>query len=362
MGDRVIAALAAVFAAWRGPDKRWREALAEALPVYSPEVIEDGVRQALEHWTADAMRRLRRRGHAPERAVVWLADTPPTGCFAALALPLLAGCSVRAKPASADPVSPALFLESLREADAGVAERLRLDADESAIDESEALVAYGSDATLEALRARAGARLFVGYGHRLSAAAIGLAADLDDCAARTALDACAWDGRGCLSPAWVFVDGRERAAHFARALASQLEQAAARLPRGARGDAEEVALRERRAREALRAQAVWLSKDTTDWGVFLGGGAPGALRHLPVVAVDGLAGLGDRCAALAPHLSSLGHEGWGDSDLLALARLGGGSRVCPAGCMQFPPLDWPHDGMPALHPVFPGGGSGWGGR
>ncbi len=188
----------------------------------------------------------------------------------------------------------------------------------------------------------------------MSAAAIGPDADLAGAASRLAIDACLWDGRGCLSPAWVFVDGAARAASFARALARELELRADSLPRGLLSDAEEVALRERRARETLRADDAWLSKDTTDWGVFLGGGAPGALRNLPVVAVDGVAGLAERCAALAPHLSSLGHEGFGDADLDAIATRNGGSRTCPLGRMQLPPIDWPHDGIGALQPVYAG--------
>ncbi len=354
MSERVIAALAAAFEAWRTPGSRWCRSLSQALPVYSPQVVELGIRGSLAHWTADALRDLclRERGRAPETAVVWLADTPPPATFAALALPLLAGCRVHAKPASADPFSPALFLESLVEADPSVAAALALDAEARAIDPGDALVVYGSDATVATLRARAGDRLFVGYGHRLSAAAIGPHADLAGAASRLAIDACLWDGRGCLSPAWVFVDGSKRAASFARSLAGELELAGEPLPRGLLSDAEEVALRERRAREALRADDAWLSKDTTDWGVFLGGRAPGALRNLPVVAVNGVAGLAERCATLAPHLSSLGHEGFGAADLEAVAARSGGSRACPLGRMQLPPIDWPHDGMAALQPVY----------
>jgi hypothetical protein len=352
LSERIIGALAAAFSAWGGDDPRWRKRLASALPVHSPEVVERGIRCALEHWTEDALRELfeREGGRAPERAVVWLADTPPPGAFAALALPLLAGCAVRAKPASADPASPALFFESLREADAGVP--LALDADLRAIDEADALVVYGSDATVAELRGRAGNRLFVGYGHKLSAAAVGRAANVADCARRLALDACLWDGRGCLSPAWIFVEGRERAEDLGRALASELERARRELPRGILSQAEEVGLHERRAREALAADQVWLSRGGTDWGVFLGGTAPGTLRNLPVVAVDSIDELAERCAALAPHLSSLGHEGFGDADLRAVAARGGGSRVCPPGSMQLPPLDWAHDGVDALQPTY----------
>lgn len=354
MSERAIAALAGSFAAWRGPDPRWRDALAGELPRWSRAVVERGVREGLADWTAEALSALwAREGRAaPRSTAVWLADTPPTGVFAALALPLLAGCRVHAKPSSADPCSPRLFLESLRECDASIAERLSLDADADTLERAEAVVAYGSDETIAELRARARGRLFVGYGHKLSAAAIGPGADLAAAAARVALDACLWDGRGCLSPAWIWVDGAARAAEFADALAAELERASRVLPRGSLSDSEQVALRERRASEALACERALLSDATTEWGVFLGGRSPGSLRNLPVIAIDGADDLAARCAALVPHLSCLGHEGFEGVDLDGIAARGGGSRTCIAGHMQLPPIDWPHDGRGALQPVF----------
>ena len=367
--ERVIAALDAVFAAWRAPGSDWRAALASARPVWSRAAIERGVHDGLEGWTAEALRRLRRRelenARAPQLAAVWLAETVPTGTFAALALPLLAGCAVQAKPASVDPETPRLFADSLRDRDAGVADALAVDADDSALDEADAVVAYGSDETVAALRARSAPRPFVGYGHKLSAAAVGPAADLADAASRAAIDLCLWDGRGCLSPGWIFVDdpdgggpgGCTRA--FGAALADALERLREDIPRGALQPGEAVALRERRTREALRSRACWFSPGDTssDWGVFVAGAepAPGVLRHVPLLAVDGIDGLAARCASLAPGLSSLGHEGFGgEPRLLEIARAGGGSRVCALGRMQLPPIDWPHDGMGALQPVVTG--------
>ncbi|MBW2280482.1 MAG: hypothetical protein JRG76_01700 [Deltaproteobacteria bacterium] len=363
--ERVIAALEGTFAAWRAPGSAWRDALARACPVWSRAAIERGVCDGLDGWTADVLRALRRRelenARAPALAAVWLAGTVPTGTFSALALPLLAGCAVQAKPASSDPETPRLFAASLRECDAGVADALALDADDSALDEADAVVAYGSDETVRILRGRAGARPFVGYGHKLSAAAVGRDADLAGAAERAALDVCLWDGRGCLSPAWIFVDDPdgERTGAFGEALSTALERLRTDIPRGALQAGEAVALRERRAREALRSPACWFpsGEGSSDWGVFVAGGeaaAPGTLRNVPLVSVEGIDGLAARCTSLAPGLSSLGHEGFGgERRLLEVARAGGGSRVCALGRMQLPPIDWPHDGMGALQPVVP---------
>ena len=58
-------------------------------------------------------------------------------------------------------------------------------------------------------------------------------------------------------------------------------------------------------------------------------------------------------APLAPHLSCVGHAGWGAnlSRLAAFAVAAGASRLCPLGRMQLPPLDWNHDGQGPLRPL-----------
>ena len=68
---------------------------------------------------------------------------------------------------------------------------------------------------------------------------------------------------------------------------------------------------------------------------------------MPVPDVESL---GVFCAQLAPHLSCLGHTGFGGERgrLAALAAAAGASRLCPLGRMQQPPLDWNHDGQPPL--------------
>ena len=365
--SRVVHALDQAFQSWRTPESPWRQRLVAGLDLYSPEVIEEGIVRGLEHWNADALRAIRKReigGHVrpPELTAVWLAGSIPPAAFSAIALPLLAGSSVYARATSADAHGPQLFAESLAEADPAVGACLAIGRDETLLEQADAVVAYGRDETLEAVRARVpAARIFVGYGHRISVAAVGRNADLASAAKRVARDVALYDGRGCLSPAYVLVDDAQRghARAFAEALAEALEELSVELPRGKLQAGEEAALRELRAAHAMsEATRAWLSPAGTDWGVLLGleaiRPAPGLLRNVPVVPVTGSAGLAHWCAGLAPHLSSLAVGGWPD-DADALARIalrGGASRLCPLGALQLPRLEWRHDGRGAIEPLL----------
>ncbi len=365
--ERVVRALDQAFAAWRAPESQWRRRLAEALELYSREVLDEGIVRGLEHWNADALRAIRSReisGHVrpPELTALWLAGAIPPAAFSAIALPLLAGSAVYARPSSSDSHGPALFAASLTDADPAVGACVALGQDEQLLDQADAVVAYGRDETLESVRSRVpAARIFVGYGHRISVAAVGREADLVSAAEQVAHDVSLYDGRGCLSPAYVLVDDapRGRARALAEALAEALEYLRGKLPRGRLQPGEEAALHELRATHAMsEATRVWLSRDGTDWGVLLGLESirppPGLLRNVPVVPVTGSQGLARWCAGLAPHLSSLAVGGWPDA-AGALARIGlqsGASRLCPLGALQLPRLEWRHDGRGAIEPLL----------
>jgi len=370
--ETVVDGLARTFEAWREPGSHWRRRLVREQDTYSAQVIERGIERGLESWDAEALRRLRAREidattRSPALTAVWLAETVPTGVFSALALPLLAGSAVYAKPPAseasrADAVSARLFAESLREASEALAAALALGDDTEVLLEADAVVAYGRDETIELLRGRVGlGTRFVGHGHKLSVAAIGPRTDIRAAAARAAEDVALYDGRGCLSPAYLLVDDipHGRAEAFAAALCEELELLQTQLPRGPLTPAEEVAMRELRARASMGAgTSLWLSKDTTDWGVLLGPEAirpsPGLLRNVPVVAVSGIDGLAGWCRGLAPHLSAVGQCGWGDDTprLADIAFSGGGSRVCALGRMQLPPIDWNQDGVGPLRALL----------
>ncbi len=363
---RTIAALDAAFALWRAPSSPLRTRLAREHGVYSAQAIEFGVARALADWNADVLTRLRARElrepfAAPRVTAVWLAGSIPPAAFSAIALPLLAGSAVYVKASSADPVSARSFAESLRGIDPGVAAAVRIGANAKALDACDAVVAQGSDETIAAIRARVGGtRTFLGYGHKLSLGAIGAGVDPVGAAQRLALDVALWDGRGCLSPAWALVHDspRGRAAEVARALAATLDELDESLPRGALTPAEAADLLELRARAAVReGTRLELAAGASSWTVVLESAGvrppPGTLRFVSVVPFEDAEDLARFVAPLAPHLSCVGHAGFGDevAHLGALAVAAGASRICPLGRMQLPPLDWNHDGQSPLRPL-----------
>lgn len=364
--ERRIAALGACFASWRQPDSRWLRELADTLELYSPEVLRYGVSHGLETWNTECMHGLLEREatgawRGPELSAVWLAGSIPTATFAALALPLLVSSAVVAKPSRHDPVSPALFQRSLSEADPAVAAALEIAMDAELPPEADAAVVYGSDETVSRIQGslRAGTR-FVGYGHKLSAVAIGPDVDLEQAAGAVAIDLCLYDGRGCLSPAHIFVDAgrRDRPTAFAQALASALSRLAVELPRGQLDTAEHALLREMRAVAAATDRPLIASSPGLDWAVWQNEagelGRAGQLRHVGITPTASLAGLSEQCSLLHPHLSSLAVSGWKDdpAELVALVQSGGGSRICAPGRLQLPRLDWRHDGMGAVEPLL----------
>ena len=85
---------------------------------------------------------------------------------------------------------------------------------------ADAVIAYGSDETLAALRARIPAgKIFVGHGHRASLGIVWQDADFASCAG-AARDASLFDQQGCLSPQVFYV--RETRTGFARDYAGKL--------------------------------------------------------------------------------------------------------------------------------------------
>lgn len=366
--DRSLQALGDWIEVWRAPGSLWRARLRREHPVYSAEAIDLGMIRGLEPWTREALVSLRARelcadARVPQVTAVWLAGSIPASALSALLLPLLAGSAVYVSPASADPVSPSLLADSLRAVDSELARAIALGDDPRALAECDAAVVYGRDETVAELRALVPVHLpFVGYGHKLSAAAVGAEAEIDPAVRSLALDVALYDGRGCLSPAFAFVEDRPagRAEQIAAGLASALQRLESELPYGSWTASEQARLHELRKGMAMRADAqVWASSGSVGWTVILSRfegspPVPGSMRVIPVVPVRDLAEVASWLASLRPHLSCVGEAGWGERRA-ALGRGvldAGGSRLCPLGRMQFPPLAWRHDGQPPIQPLL----------
>jgi hypothetical protein len=227
---------------------------------------------------------------------------------------------------------------------------------------ADCIVAAGSDAAVTAIAARvAPPRRLVGYGHRLSVAALGAGATrgalLADVAERLALDVALWDQTGCLSPVAVYATAEPDA--VAEALAEALEAAQARWPRGAVDSAATAVVAHERAAAELRAAAgrpvtvhagsAWtVVREDTPMP------RPAPLhRFLRVLPVGGVGDLVASLRPLAAQLAAVALEGFGaetDGLARALADLGA-SRICAPGSLQSPPLAWRHDNRGVLLPL-----------
>ncbi len=228
------------------------------------------------------------------------------------------------------------------------------------LERADAVIVFGSDATVAELRRRARpGRTFVAHGHRVSLGVI-----FDDPGARST-DAAAWavslfDQQGCLSPQGFYV--REAPSLSAREYAGHLAAAMARHhaihPRAALPTGDSAALAAWREEWRFRAAndparyTLWTSPGSTAWSVLYDGADP-AFTPSPLnrtVIVKPLPA--DLCAALAPvrpFLSAVGlwpstreHADWLTTQAV------GASRLCPLDRMQMPPLTWHQDGVSPL--------------
>jgi hypothetical protein len=381
-------ALASVLETWRQPESRVRRALrteyADAAG-FSPEMVEAGMARALSGWTGDALRSLLDRelggiealaGSATRNATgfevtsVLLAGSLPSPTLLGLLAPLLLRSPVLAKTSTHDPVTAGLVAESVAAADPELGACIETvgfaGSDRECVDallDADCVVASGSDQTIASVAARVQPpRRLVGYGHRLSVAA--LAADRPaDSAERLAEDVALWDQLGCLSPVAAFLADPDpgEAAVFATELARALADLEERWPRGRISPQASAAIARERDEAEMRAAGgapVRLHRSAgSSWTVVAE--ADSQIRPAPLhrfVRVHPVAGVGGLVEALTPlrhHLASVGVAGFENRRHQIAAVLGqlGVSRICPLGAMQAPPISWCHDGRGVLLPL-----------
>jgi len=106
-------------------------------------------------------------------------------------------------------------------------------AEAAAMTDVDAVIAFGSDETVDAIRARVPAdKHFIGYGTRHSLGLVAASADLAVAAEAASFDVCLFDQAGCMSPQTIYVVGdASRALRFANALDGAMRRTSMRLPR-----------------------------------------------------------------------------------------------------------------------------------
>jgi hypothetical protein len=288
------------------------------------------------------------------------------------ALMLRSPCLV--KTAGTEPVLLTLYARSLARAAPELARHLavtsweggRDELDQAAVRHAEAVVVYGSDDALRAYRALLPLRCrFLGYGHRLSFAAIARERlephSLDPVVVALCRDVCIYDQQGCLSPQRVYVEtgGELGATELLDRLAIGLELFARELPRKALTAAEAAAIHQFRTSIEMRAfsdprVALRVSPQGTGWTAAIDrepGLQPCCLNR--TVILTPVAELRELPGILAPCRTALQSAVVAAPPARAatLARMlfeAGVSRVAPLGSAQLPQDLWHHDGLAAL--------------
>jgi hypothetical protein len=276
------------------------------------------------------------------------------------------------KPGRDDALLPTLYSRALAEADPELAESLVVaywpgdsaDHSSAAVAHADVVVAYGSDASVAALRARTPVTArFVAYHHRVSIGLVGRDALTDANLAPLARDIAwavsAYDQRGCVSPRVVYAEegGECSPAQLAAHLAGAMEDVEARSPTGALGPGDASKLQQARGTAELMAAGaggelhhggaaawtVWLAtKDVS--------ALPTAGRFVVVRPVTDASMLPSQLGALAPHLQTVAVAGLAGRLDAAARGLGeaGASRIAPFRAVPFPPPWWHHDGRGPL--------------
>jgi hypothetical protein len=271
-----------------------------------------------------------------------------------------------------DTLLPMLYARSLADVDAELAESLAVtywpgessDHLSAALERADVVVAYGSDESVAAVRARTPVTArFVAYHHRVSIGLVGrdalTGASLAALARDIAWAVSAYDQRGCVSPRVVYAEegGECSPAELADQLARAMADTDARWPTGPLDAGEASRLQQARGTAELMAAA--------DGGRLLHGGssawtvwwAPKDVAQLPVagrfVVVRPIADastLAAQLGPLGPHLQTVGVAGLAGRLPAVSKALGeaGASRIAPFRAVPFPPPWWRHDGRGPL--------------
>jgi hypothetical protein len=395
--EAVIHALAETARHWLAPDSPWRaRAIDQAVDPtgFSPAMVNEIVDLIFSELTPGALGELldrelgnrlvldefslrgRLQTHAtgPRLITHILAGNVPAPGIHSICCGLLLRSANLVKVSARDPVFPALFVESLREVDPNLADcvavlnwpRTETAVTQAALAQAEAVIAYGDDRSVAALRQLTPPTAkFVGYGHKISFAVVAREAmtpeQLPALAQAAAFDISVYDQQGCLSPHVIYVEERGALGprRFAAALAEAMTAYQQRVPRGAltvEAAAEFTTIRsgyQFRA-ESDRRVAVWTSLPANDWLVLYDDDpsfAPSCLNRVVYVKpTDGFSRVLGNVRRYAPLISTVGVAPMNERVMTFAGDLSqmGVSRVCPLGEMQRPPLAWHHDGRPNL--------------
>ncbi len=289
-----------------------------------------------------------------------LAGNTPLLAWSPVSAALLAGNALFVKQSRDETVWTRLFVESLAEVDADLASLIHLDLwpgesprTTALVTDADAVVAYGSDVTLAALRARVpDTTPFFGFGHAVS---IGIVTEAGtEEAGRFARDILLYNQGGCLSAHALLVEQRSPHSAAAQTVAQNLAESLEREC-GALGIPSVTDPAAARSVRQARDMALFLGSDVSvlsdpglRWTIVLRATpcpldfptGSGVVQVTPVERIKDH--LHDQLGAMRGLLSSVGAAGALTNSETQALLAEGVSRLCRAGEMQMPPLDWPN--------------------
>lgn len=381
--DAIIDALGQAAKNWLNPGSVWRKRAIEEAPAttgFSRAMVNEAVNLTFGAITEESLGKLPTPSPSREGnsgfclpsfggagggfiAHFLAGNVPPPG-IVSICYGLLSKSANLVKVSSRDPVFPALFVESLREVDAELADcvavldwrREEVALTKAALAEADTVIAYGDDETIESLRrmCRSNARFF-GYGHKLSFAVIAKEAlmkeNLPRLAEAAAFDASVYDQQGCLSPHAFYVEegGQLGPREFAAVLAEAMAAYQAQVPRGQLSIEEAAQIAKLRGAYEFRSATdrtvdVWTSEDTNSWLVIYEEDpmfTPSCLNRVvfvkPIRKLESLPQLVQRFASKLSTVGIVPMNERTKAFATELAKIGV-NRVCPIGQMQRPRL------------------------
>ena len=226
---------------------------------------------------------------------------------------------------------------------------------ESVLRRAQAVIAFGSDATMASLRGKLRFdQNFIAHGHALSLLWIGEPDKFTPRQARAcAIDVLTYDQLGCLSPQAIYVPPGSDIDALGEQLSRALEahwRSLKKKPARPLGVAARIA--EARDVAFARGHQVWLPPPRhLGWTLIRDPDptfAPSPLHGVIAIRRAGESTLKKALASVTGRISTVGVAGQISSRLENVFLSLGVSRFCPAGRMQFPPLTWHHDGRQTL--------------
>jgi hypothetical protein len=335
---------------------------------------EFGALDALDGFTTDVRAGRRSRPFGPRLAThVFSGNVPGVG-VTSLIRSLLVRAATLGKTAAGEPLLPALFAAAVDDADPELGACLAVtywpggneQLEETALKASDAVVVYGGDDVIRAVRARTPLHArFLGYGNKVSFGMVGrdvLAGRRADSLVEDAARAVSlFDQQGCVSPHLFYVErgGAISPESWAQRLGHEMAEVERALPRGRVSQRESAAIRQLRGEAEFSAlagsgAALHASPDGTTWTVIHDPDPTFAAsclnRLVRVKPVDQLEEVGPLLRPVRGLLQTVGlaaDEPRRTEIAAVLGRLGA-SRVVPLARMAWPPPAWHHDGRPPL--------------